>query len=363
MANADVIEQGKSDCSDIEPAEPGESDKEQTDQSSAGASHAEQATTTETSGVIVTSTATSMVDTQESTEVLRHFRRALFDLANHPAPDITETQPDRKLTEAYRWIFLPWRFSGHIGYYDLVAKYVGLWSTLERPEAQHYRLQAFLGLEWLKAGKLTTAYGIFSEIEFQTSTPAALSYVMRGIGYFLRWIVVLTLVVAYSAFFPFFVWESVSLQEAITRLERFFNSPLGEVLVATLAGMLGSVVSLLLRIGEFESTKGRSQMFLILTGATLPVVGGIFGAFVAALISSKVVNIGVSGPDRINVWLYVVLGFLSGFSERFSKGFVRIAEDRLGVAGARSAALQLSTATVVAPAKTDAGTLDSKPAG
>jgi hypothetical protein len=96
------------------------------------------------------------------------------------------------------------------------------------------------------------------------------------------------------------------------------------------AGMLGSVVSLLLRLSEFESTKGRSQRFLTLTGATLPLIGGVFGAFVAVLLSAKVVNISIGTSDGTQVWLYIVIGFLSGFSERFSRGFIAVAETQFG---------------------------------
>src|SRR5262249_41091577 len=117
---------------------------------------------------------------------------------------------------------------------------------------------------------------------------------------------------------------------SVESLSGFLITPSGEVLLAAIAGMFGSVVSLLLRIGEFESTKGRSQMFLTLTGATLPIVGLIFGAFIAALFSSKLVNIGVGGSEGLNVWLYIAIGFMSGFSERFSRGFILIAEQRLG---------------------------------
>jgi hypothetical protein len=117
---------------------------------------------------------------------------------------------------------------------------------------------------------------------------------------------------------------------------RSFASHIGEldptvahIILAAAFGMLGSVVSLLLRLSEFESTKGRSRTFLTLTGATLPIVGGAFGAFVAILFSSKVVNIKI-GDTSSEVWLYLVIGFLSGFSERFSRGFISAAERQLG---------------------------------
>jgi hypothetical protein len=59
----------------------------------------------------------------------------------------------------------------------------------------------------------------------------------------------------------------------------------------------------------------------------------MFGAFIAALLSAKVINVNLGDGGQLNAWLYVVIGFLSGFSERFSRGFIRIAEERLGTGG------------------------------
>jgi hypothetical protein len=112
----------------------------------------------------------------------------------------------------------------------------------------------------------------------------------------------------------------------------------------------------LLRLSEFESTKGRSQMFLMLTGATLPVVGGMFGAFIAALLSSKIINISVGEAGGLNIWLYLVIGFLSGFSERFSRGFIQLAEQRLGGTGDPDPRIKLSTQTVLANPSIDDAT-------
>jgi hypothetical protein len=64
-------------------------------------------------------------------------------------------------------------------------------------------------------------------------------------------------------------------------------------------------------------------MFLTLTGATLPIVGGVFGAFVAALLSSKVINIAIGGANGLNVWRMSLLDFclasVSAFREALSR--------------------------------------------
>lgn len=217
----------------------------------------------------------------------------------------------------------------HLGYEKLVAVYVALWSTLEKQETQRYSAQALLGIKALAKGRFGTATAIYKEIEFQTSTPAALTYVMRGVANFVRALVIIMIFVGYPIG-ALVYYSNISVSSSLVTATIV---TLQNVLVAALCGMLGSVISILLRLSEFETTKGRSQMFLILTGATLPLVGGVFGAFVASLLSAKIINIGITGTDPTNVWLFVVLGFLSGFSERFSRGFITLAEDRLGGSG------------------------------
>jgi hypothetical protein len=234
----------------------------------------------------------SLVALGEAKKGFEEFKRALFQLVDATKPNITEEPP--RVIDVYIRLISPAPHNLRLSYDQLVAKYVSLWSTLEKPEFQH----------------------------FQTSTPAALTYVMRGVSAFVRTLVLVTLFLSYGLVFVF-----LGSKPSFTG---FLNTPGFNILVAAVCGMLGSVVSILLRLGEFESTRGRSQMFLLLTGATLPFVGGVFGAFVAALLSAKLISIAIAGSDTLNVWLYVVIGFLSGFSERFSRGFVKIAEDRLG---------------------------------
>jgi hypothetical protein len=200
-------------------------------------------------------------------------------------------------------------------------------------------------LRLLLSGHTRTAYEIFTEIEFQTSIAAALSYVMLGIRRFLLYMTLFLTLILYPYFYLVFI-TSRSVP-GFLRTSSGNLSVSAEVLVATLCGMLGSVVSVLLRLGEFETTRGRSRMFLTLTGATLPVVGGVFGAFVAALLLSKVVNIAVGDSGGSNVWLYVVIGFLSGFSERFSRGFLRIAENQFVGGADRDTQQRGATTTVV----------------
>ncbi|MEO5807731.1 hypothetical protein [Devosia sp.] len=99
--------------------------------------------------------------------------------------------------------------------------------------------------------------------------------------------------------------------------------------VAAFYGLLGAVVSILLRIHEFDRIR-RSQQYLFVSGAVLPIVGVIFaavacGIFASGLISSSA----ISGDAEVAVYFYVVLGFLSGFSERFVRGLLETIDGRL----------------------------------
>jgi len=215
-----------------------------------------------------------------------------------------------------------------------VAHYSALWPLLERPENQRYSSQALLGIEFLKIGRRKEASAIVNDVEFQISTPKALSYVMRGVSKFIRITILVTLAVVYALFTA----SSISIFGGLHDLRNHVaaDPKAYSVLIAAFCGMLGSVVSILLRIAEFEGTRGRSKTFLELTGATLPLVGGAFGAVIAALLAANVVNISFGSVPGGNVWLYVVVGFLSGFSERFSRSFLNMAENRLGAAAERA---------------------------
>jgi hypothetical protein len=272
---------------------------------------------------------------QYTADALRHLREDLLTLVTkeykvEPTPRLSRANP-----KLMRIILNP-LYKKQMNYDELVAKYVSLWTALETPESSRYAPQALLGLRYLMNGRLSTSQAIFEEIEFHTSAPAAITYVMRGVSVFLRSMAVISFLFFYFIILPsFFRSTPIANPDNLSTSLHAFQGTYGNILTATLAGMLGSVVSLLLRLNEFESTKGRSQMFLLLTGATLPIVGGVFGAFVSSLISSKVIGITVGTSDGLNVPLYLVIGFLSGFSERFSRGFITAAEQNFG-GGARS---------------------------
>jgi hypothetical protein len=214
---------------------------------------------------------------------------------------------------------------------ELVGEYANLWPALEQPFNLIYAEAACLGARALKAQRLEVAQSIIEDLKFATSTPVALSYVMRGI---MRFVVVAGFLLYFLAILALGAFKDGAFTENI-QLD-FASSEPGKVLLAAVFGCLGGVVSLLMRLSEFETTKGRSRQFLVLSGTTLPIVGGIFAAVIASLLASKIINFGTSGAEGLNAWLFIVIGFLAGFSERFTRNLLSIAENQFSRSSGRS---------------------------
>ena len=64
---------------------------------------------------------------------------------------------------------------------ELVGEYANLWPILEQPFNLVYAETALFGALALRSKRLEVARSIVEDVKFATSTPVALSYVMRGI--------------------------------------------------------------------------------------------------------------------------------------------------------------------------------------
>lgn len=336
------------------------------DQSSASQQPPEEAASQEPTpgkvevATVAAATSAAARPSADSLEALRLFRSSLLDMVG-----VSSLCSDSSPPTPHRWAVLSSK-ADDLSSASLIAKYVSLWSVLEKPENQKFSVQALIGLQMLQGQSLLAASKVFKEIEFQTSTPAALIYVMKGVRLFIMGLIGFVMLLAMTAWFLSKTLDETQ-QAGVAKVLAGVDDQWASVLAACVAGMFGSVVSLLLRISEFESTKGRSQMFLKLTGATLPIVGGVFGAFVASLFCAKIVNINI-GEKGFGIWAFVAIGFLSGFSERFSRSFVQLAEKKFG-GGEPSSQVSIATKATVTesgsasgPTRSRRGTATRRPA-
>jgi hypothetical protein len=211
---------------------------------------------------------------------------------------------------------------------ELVGQYASLYPVLERPLNLAYAETALFGILALKSGRIAIAQTVLEEVRFCTLTSVALVYVMRGIMRF-TWAMIFLVFASLYTWYFFNVFKDVWFDKSA-----FDGLKIGEevtrVALAGFFGCLGGVVSLLMRLAEFDKTRGKSKEFLILSGGTQPLVGGVFAAVIAALIISEVITVsGISQSPKL--WLFVVVGFISGFSERFTRSMLGIAENRFAV--------------------------------
>jgi hypothetical protein len=106
----------------------------------------------------------------------------------------------------------------------------------------------------------------------------------------------------------------------------------GSIGHALQAAFLGGGVSILARLREFSCVKirGFDPFLLFLNGLFNPLVGMIFATFVYAALTSGVLEGGIIEKLTTAQGLWVI-GFLTGFSERFTSDVIARAENALGV--------------------------------
>jgi hypothetical protein len=128
-----------------------------------------------------------------------------------------------------------------------------------------------------------------------------------------------------------------------SRYENFFGEPIILVLAVVLAGVLGSCVSIMIRINDFRNLARTDTMVLFFTGFFKPVIGLAFALFLFAIIKSGVIPIEIqagaagnpaaSGLDAMNnseAFFVLALAFVSGFSERFARDIASKVENTVG---------------------------------
>lgn len=169
---------------------------------------------------------------------------------------------------------------------------------------------------------LDAALAVLTDLEHRCSRNWAIPAVMRGLRSFLLWLVIPTSAVLW--FGAALIHVSVG-KPLVTAIGAHLQSN-ANVLLCTGFGIVGAIVSMLTRMQEFAAAQRKSRNLLHYTGFCLPVVGGAFGFVTYALFTSGLVGFPVgdtAGPATPDAWqFYVVIGFLSGFSERFTRGLL-----------------------------------------
>ncbi len=88
-----------------------------------------------------------------------------------------------------------------------------------------------------------------------------------------------------------------------------------------LAGALGSIVSIMVRIQQFANTKLKDPSLLFWTGLFKPVIGSSFALFVFCAVNSGLIPLTTRfDPGKPETtYVFLAFSFVAGFSERFAK--------------------------------------------
>jgi hypothetical protein len=93
-----------------------------------------------------------------------------------------------------------------------------------------------------------------------------------------------------------------------------------------LAGALGSIVSIMVRLQDFVSVNVKDPTVIFFTGFFKPIVGMSFAMFVFATINAGILPLAIKVDTPAAGYFFLALGFISGFSERFAQDVASRAE-------------------------------------
>lgn len=105
-----------------------------------------------------------------------------------------------------------------------------------------------------------------------------------------------------------------------------------QIVLVISAGTLGSIVSILIRIEEFQDKPYADPLIPFLVGAFKPIIGAAFGLLFFALISSEIVIVQplAEQTDNNRGFFIFAVAFIVGFSERLARDTIERTEGFFG---------------------------------
>jgi hypothetical protein len=121
--------------------------------------------------------------------------------------------------------------------------------------------------------------------------------------------------------------EVLSLESKASRVrDDKLKDDLSLLLLCAIVGSIGSIISIFLRLNEYDNEKYTDDLLPVLIGAFKPMIGAVFGMFVFALTSSSflpgTININKNDENTTRWFSILSIAFVVGFSERFAKDIV-----------------------------------------
>ncbi len=96
------------------------------------------------------------------------------------------------------------------------------------------------------------------------------------------------------------------------------------IILIVFTGALGSAVSIVIRIQDFSSLMNVDNLVLFFIGFFKPIVGASFALFIFTITKSGIIPL-VIDPGK-ELYFFLALAFVSGFSERFAQDIAKETE-------------------------------------
>jgi N-acetylmuramidase/Putative peptidoglycan binding domain len=130
-----------------------------------------------------------------------------------------------------------------------------------------------------------------------------------------------------------YVLSAVTHLMLTSESSQLFGIPIRSVVLVGLCGAMGSAVSILTRLADFEKLRGASRVSMVMLGFFKPVIGMYSAIFCFALMKSGLLPLQVANPES-ELYLYMAVCFLVGFSERLAQDlFAHAEESFIGAVG------------------------------
>lgn len=137
------------------------------------------------------------------------------------------------------------------------------------------------------------------------------------------------IVLGLGALLYFAIPISILVSDAfIMEGEKILDIPVSLLAMIAVAGGIGSIVSIMVRIQDFARVANVDPAVLFLTGFFKPIIGMAFALFLFAAIEAKILPISIDEEKK--TYFFIALSFVAGFSERFARDIATKIEDTVG---------------------------------
>jgi len=102
--------------------------------------------------------------------------------------------------------------------------------------------------------------------------------------------------------------------------EEIMDIPIQLLIMVGISGGVGSIVSIMVRIQDFVPATTTEPSILFFVGFFKPIIGMAFALFIFAVLNAKIIPISID--KAAEVYFFMALSFVAGFSERFAKDIV-----------------------------------------